>query len=81
MSTLSLRLPESLHQRLRELAKTEGISINQVITSAVCEKLSALDTESYLKARAEQGSREKFDRVLSRVADTPADEADGLNSN
>ncbi len=29
MSTLSLRLPESLHKQVRELAKKEGISINQ----------------------------------------------------
>lgn len=35
MSTLSLRLPESIHEQLRELAKKEGVSINQLINSAV----------------------------------------------
>jgi hypothetical protein len=29
MSTISLRLPESLHKQARELAEKEGISINQ----------------------------------------------------
>ena len=43
MSTLSLRLPESLHKRLAALAEREGISINQLITSAVAEKMAALD--------------------------------------
>jgi hypothetical protein len=51
------------------LAKREGISINQFVTTAVAEKLSALMTEEYLEARAKRGSRRKFDRALSRVAD------------
>jgi hypothetical protein len=69
MSTISLRLSESLHKRVRELAKREGISINQFVTTAVAEKLSALMTQEYLEARAKRGSRRKFDRALSKVAD------------
>lgn len=38
MSTLSLRLPDSLHKRVRDLAQQEGISINQFIRTAVAEK-------------------------------------------
>ena len=69
MSTISLRLSESLHRRLRELAKQEGVSINQLINSAVAEKLSALLTEDYLAERGKRGSRRRFDRALSRVRD------------
>ena len=60
MSTMSLRLPESLHERAREIAKKEGVSINQLVATALAEKLSALDTIDYLKARAERGSRGAF---------------------
>ena len=35
MSTISLRLPESLHKRVRELARDEEISINQFVTTAL----------------------------------------------
>ena len=70
MSTLSLRLPESLHEGVRELAKKEGISINQLIITAVAEKLSALMTEEYLQIRAHRGSREKYEAALSQVPDT-----------
>ena len=52
MSTISLRLPESLHKRVRELARTEEISINQFVTTALAEKMSALMTLDYLKERA-----------------------------
>ena len=60
MSVLSLRIPESLHKRVKVLATEDNISINQFITSALAEKLSALDTEKYLEDRATKGSREKF---------------------
>ncbi len=41
MGVISIRLPESLHKQLREVAKKEGISINQIAASALSEKLSA----------------------------------------
>ncbi|MBL7224464.1 MAG: toxin-antitoxin system HicB family antitoxin [Candidatus Brocadiae bacterium] len=78
MSTMSVRLPDSLHQRLRALAKRERVSINQFITLAVAEKLSALDTEEYLKERAKGASRERFLEALSRVPDVPPVPGDEL---
>lgn len=67
MSTISLRLPESLHAKARELAKQENVSINQLVATALAEKLSALMTEEYLQARAKRGSRRKFEAVLRKV--------------
>jgi hypothetical protein len=69
MSTISLRLPESLHAKAREVAEQECVSLNQLITLALAEKLSALLTEDYLAARAERGSAEAFRRALTNVAD------------
>lgn len=76
MSTLSLRLPNSLHDRLRRLAEAEGISMNQFISTAVAEKMAALMTEDYLEKRAQRGSRERFDEALSQIPDRPADPED-----
>ena len=74
MGALSLRLPESLHRKLGEVAEREGVSINQLISSAVAEKMSALMTEEYLAARARRASRKKFEAVLKKVPDVePAD--------
>ena len=69
MSTRSVRLPESLHKQVRELAAKEGISINQFVATAVAEKLSALLTEEYLEARAKRGSRDGFERALAKVSE------------
>lgn len=76
MSTLSLRLPESLHKRVRDFAQQEGISINQFISTAVAEKMAALETADYLEERARRGSREKFLSVLAKVPDVAPEPID-----
>ncbi|TAH52303.1 MAG: toxin-antitoxin system HicB family antitoxin [Chloroflexota bacterium] len=68
MSTLSLRLPESLHKSAREIARKEKISINQLIALALAEKIAALGAEDYLKARAKRASKVKFAKAMSKVA-------------
>ena len=67
MSTLSLRLPASLHHKIRELSERDEVSINQFIATAVAEKTAALLTVEYLEARGRRGSRTQFDRILARV--------------
>lgn len=78
MSTLSLRLPNSLHKQVRRLASQEGISINQLITTALAEKMSALMTVEYLEERAARGSRQRFEAVLAKVPDAEPEEHDEL---
>lgn len=78
MSALSLRLPKSLHEQLRELAKEEGISVNQFVTLAVAEKIAAISTIEYLEKRAKRGSREKFLEILNKVPDVEPDEFDKI---
>ena len=78
MSTLSLRLPESLHKQLKDVAEREGVSINQLITAAVAEKISALMTAEYLNERAARGSRSAFDRILAKVPAAPPRDDDRI---
>jgi hypothetical protein len=78
MSTLSLRLPESLHKQVRELAEREGISINQFVVTAVAEKMSALLTEEYLEERARRGNRKRFERAMAKVKNQPPESKDRL---
>jgi len=70
MGTLSIRIPDSLHDKLKNLSKKEKISLNQLISSAVTEKISALETEEYLKERAKNGSLDKYMKVLDKVKES-----------
>ena len=78
MSTLSLRLSNSLHDRVRKLAEDEGVSINQFISTAVAEKMAVLMTSDYLEARAERGSKKKFDSALNQIPDALPIDGDAL---
>jgi len=78
MSNLSLRLPDSLHRTIRQLAAQDDISINQFIATAVAEKTAALLTVEYLEERARRADPKLVDRILSRVPDVPPDPGDEL---
>ena len=69
MGALSLRLPESIHRHIRDIAKAEGVSINQLISSAIAEKISAIMTEEYLQKRADKANMKDMEAVLNKVAD------------
>lgn len=73
MARLSLRIPDSLHRHMKGWAEREGVSINQLISTAVAEKMSALMTEEYLGAFAAQGDRNSYLEALGKV---PAAEPD-----
>lgn len=69
MSTLVIRLPESLHRRLQVEADRDGVSVDQFVSTSVAEKLAALMTHDYLAARAAKGNRDQYLAALAEVRD------------
>jgi hypothetical protein len=78
MTTLSVRLPTTVHTELKKLSESEGISLNTLIATAVAEKLSALETQTILEERSKRGSREKFLAALQAVPNVKPDAEDEL---
>lgn len=76
MSAISVRLPDSLHRKVKEMAVRDKVSINQLITVALAEKLSALETEDYLGKRAARATKAKFQKALQRIPDHEPDPYD-----
>lgn len=80
MGTISLRLPDSLHEAAREEARRDKVSINQLVTTALAEKLSALKTVEYLENRAKRApTRKQFLKLLDRVPDIEPETADRMH--
>ena len=75
MSTVTIQMPESLAQQIREWAAREGVSVDQLLSSAAAEKLSALMTVEHLRERAR---REDFVRFLDSSPDVPPMAGDEL---
>jgi predicted transcriptional regulator len=78
MTTLSIRVPDSLHRAIKELASKDGYSMNQFLITAAAEKLSALETVDYLRERAKRAKLKDFDRLLASVPATKPDKGDEL---
>ena len=78
MTTISLRLPDSVHQKVKELAARDGTSINQFLATAAAEKIAALEAERYLVERAGRGSRERFLELVREAPDTEPEAFDRL---
>lgn len=76
MSALNLRLPDSLHDQVRNLAQQDSVSINQFIAIAVAEKVATLMTLDYIEQRAKRGTRKKFERVLTKIAQSDQEPID-----
>ena len=51
----------------RKAAEAEGIALNQLITLALAEKISAMRTEEYFEERAKRADPAKVRRILARM--------------
>ena len=71
MSTLSIDIPDSLTDQLRQVAADQGITLDQFLSSAAAEKLRALMTTGYLRERAAHCDRAAFQRFLESSPDAP----------
>lgn len=80
MTALTIRLPNSLHESIKALARRDGISVNQFIASAAAEKMASLQTLDFLRREAALGTREDFEQFLKRVPDAPAQAGDEITS-
>lgn len=80
-SNFALRVPPTLLAEARKAADAEGVALNQLITLALAEKVSAMRTEEYFEERARRADPPKVSRILARVGKgNPPIEGDELPS-
>lgn len=75
-TTYPLRLPKSLKEEVAKMAKRDGTSLNQFISMAVAEKISALETEEFFRERAKRADLKVFEDILFRQGGEAAREGD-----
>jgi hypothetical protein len=61
---------------VKEIAREDNVSINQFISSAIGEKIAALETENYLEKRGKLSSKNNVLNILKKVPDIEPDEFD-----
>jgi plasmid stability protein len=67
MATLTVRLPDDKHNRLRIMAKQRGVSLNRLMDELATTALTEFDTSTRFKIRASHGSRKKGLRLLDKL--------------
>jgi hypothetical protein len=78
MSQLTLRLPDSLHEKARALSAKDHVSLNTMVTMALAEKVAALETLDMIKSRAQRGKSITFAEAFAEVPDVEPPEYDRL---
>jgi hypothetical protein len=71
MSALTFELPASILHQVQVLAERDGITVDQFLTLAAAEKVSALRTIEYLREEASRGRVEDFKAFLECVPNRP----------
>jgi len=67
MSTLTIRIPQAKHARLRNLAKAKGVSINRLIDESATVALAEYDSETRFRVMAARGSRRTGLALLNKL--------------
>lgn len=69
MATMTIRIPDSKHERLRLLAQTQGVSLNKLVEEWAGMALAQFDAEARFNARAARGSAKRGLALLSKLDD------------
>ena len=77
-ATYPLRLPRSLKDAVREVSRRDGTSINQFVTTAVAEKLSAMTTAEFFAERKADADVDRALRILRRKGSPPPEPERGI---
>jgi len=67
MATLTIRLPDDKHARLKQLAEHRQISMNKLIEELSTVALAQFDAELRFRVRAARGSAEAGLRLLDQL--------------
>jgi hypothetical protein len=72
MSRLTLRLPETLHQQLANLAQGEGISLNQYIVYALTRQVSSAYTVEVISKEDIEKQQNNFNDLTAQLGQADA---------
>lgn len=78
MKTMQVRFPDHIHERLKELAREEGISLNSFIVSSVSNEVIRQETRDFFKDAAAAYDPRMFAEALATVADAPIPDSDRI---
>jgi hypothetical protein len=78
MKKIQVRLPENIHEKVKELAHEDGISMNSFIVASVSNEVIRQETRDFFRNAAASFDNQAFADALSAIPDVPAQRSDKL---
>jgi len=78
MKTLQVRLPDHIHEKVKDLAKDEGISMNNFIVSSISNEVVRQETRDFFKKAASGFDPQLFAEALAAIPDNPVPVSDKI---
>ena len=67
MSTITLRMPESKHERLKQYAKDQGLSLNKLFDEFASVALAQFDAKVRFELLSSKGNKKEGLEVLDKL--------------
>ena len=67
MATMTIRIPDSKHDRLRRLAESHGVSLNKLVDEWASMALAQFDAETRFHARVDRGNARRGLVLLDKL--------------
>lgn len=67
MSIVTLRIPDSKHERLKQYAKEQGVSLNKLFDEFATLALAQFDSKTRFELKASRGSIQKGLQILEKL--------------
>jgi len=78
MAKLQLRLPESIHNKVRKIAEKEQVSINQLLVNSISNEIIRYETQQFFGDRSKDFNEQDFLDALQEIPAVEPSELDRL---
>jgi len=78
MSTLRIKLPDSIRQRVEHFASEEGVSTDDFLATVITQRIAVAEADSYIRRRGSRGSAARMLDILKRVPDAEPESYDRI---
>lgn len=78
MSTLNIKIPESIRSRVEHFAREDGVSVDDYVATVLSQRVAVADADSYVQSRAARGSADKLIHLLDKAPAVEPDPCDRI---
>jgi hypothetical protein len=81
VSTLKIKIPDSIRSRVEHFARKDGVSVDDYVASVLSQRVAVADADSYVQNRAARGSSDKLLELLGKAPDVEPEPHDRITAN